>query len=68
MGEELPKKRATLKILGISELEGECLIFKVMIGNDIKWVKRCYLVPDYLEELCEFYESNINFSKWFCID
>ena len=60
---ESNKKRTPLKILGISEMEGESLIFKVMLGTEVRWVKRSFLIPDYLLEMVEFYESNINFIK-----
>lgn len=46
--------------MGISEYSGE-LIFKVRMGERLMWVKRSFLVPDYLMEMVQFYETHINF-------
>jgi hypothetical protein len=48
-----------MKITGIT-IDGEGnYIYRVFIDGEVKWVKRSYLVPRFLLELCEFYEENL---------
>jgi hypothetical protein len=45
-------KKKQISIAGISTGDDGGYIFKILIDNSVKWVKRSFLVPDYLNELC----------------
>jgi hypothetical protein len=51
--------RKELKITGITVDGTGNYVYRVLIEGELKWVKRSYLVPKFLLELCEFYEENL---------
>ena len=50
-----------IKILAMSKNKNEEFVYKISIGQEEVWVKRDFFVPEYLLDLCEFYESNLLF-------
>jgi hypothetical protein len=48
-----------LTIVGLSTDKSGKYVYKILIDGAVKWVKRTFLVPNYLKELCEFYEQNL---------
>lgn len=56
---EEDKNKRELKITGITVNDSGSYIFRVSIDGEVKWVKKSYLTPKYLAELCEFYEQNL---------
>ena len=57
--DDLEKPKKSIKITGISVSDTGNYIYRILMDGEVKWVKRSYLVPHFLNELCEFYEENL---------
>ena len=47
----------------MSETPDHQLVYKTLLEGEVKWVKRSFLIPNYLLELVQFYESNMSFKN-----